>query len=152
MIKFNLYTFLLGTVLIIGIVSCGPSLVLQNVDYAQPIESVLSPDSNNVVYDERYAVEFSISPLLEEEGISSVNEIRLIRNSTGHYFVTANGFSHVYIFFPAEAVLELQNKISFETGLGEPAFNQRNDYIEMVDLASGEVYRLDHEGIQEDEE
>ena len=136
-----------------GVVSCGPSLVIQDVDYSQPLESVLSPDSDNIVHDDRYAIDFSITPILEEEGRSSVNQIRLIRNHAGYYFVTANGFRNVYVFAPAESELELENTIEFEEkGLGEPAFNQRNEYIELVDLSNGETYRLDHEGIQEEED
>ncbi len=142
----------MGVVLMLGIISCGPSLVIQNVDYAHPIESVLEPDSDNMVHDDRYAIDFSIAPILEEEGTTSVDEIRLIRNTAGYYFVTANGFSNVYVFSPAESELKLKNTIEFETGLSEPAFNQREDFIELVDLANGETYRLNHEGIQEEED
>lgn len=142
----------MGVVIMLGIVSCGPSLVIQNVDYAHPLESVLEPDSDNMVHDDRYAIDFSIAPILEEEGTSSVNQIRLIRNSAGYYFVTANGFNNVYVFSPAEGELELENTIEFEAGLSEPAFNQRDEYIELVDLANGEMYRLDHEGIIEEED
>lgn len=152
MAQSKLLTLFMGVILMLGIVSCGPSLVIQNVDYAHPLESVLEPDSENMVHDDRYAIDFSIAPILEAEGISSVNEIRLIRNSDGYYFVTANGFNNVYVFFPAEGELELENTIEFETGLGEPAFNQREDYIELVDLANDETYRLDQEGIQEEED
>ena len=150
MIKSKLLAIFSGLILFLGAVSCGPSLVLQNVDYAQPIESVLTPGDDNTVHDERYAVEFNVSPILEEEGRSSINEIRLIRNSAGYYFITANGFNNVYIFFPGESELELENTISFEGGLSEPAFNQRNEFIELVDLESENVYRLNHEGILED--
>lgn len=152
MVQTKLLTLFVGVVLMLGVVSCGPSLVIQNVDYAQPLESVLTPDSENMVHAKRYAIDFSISPILEEEGITSVNQIRLIRSSPGYYFVTANGFNNVYVFFPGENELELENKIVFEAGLGEPAFNQRRDYIELVDLANGETYRLNHEGIQEEED
>lgn len=152
MVKSTLSTLFVG-VLLLGVVSCGPSLVIQNVDYSQPLESVLSPDNDNIVHDERYAIDFSITPILEEEGRSSVNEIRVIRNTAGYYFVTANGFRNVYVFFPAESELELENIIEFQDiGLGEPAFNQRNDHIELVDLSNDETYRLDHEGIIEEEE
>lgn len=152
MAQSKLLSIFVGVVLMFGIVSCGPSLVIQNVNYAHPLESVLEPDSENMVHDDRYAIDFSIAPILEEEGTTSVNQIRLIRNNTGYYFVTANGFSNVYVFFPAESELKLENTIEFEAGLGEPAFNQREDYIELVDLAKGETYRLDHEGIQEEED
>lgn len=139
-------------VFMIGSVSCGPSLVIQNVDYSQPLESVLTPDSENMVHDQRYAIKFSVSPILEAEGSSSVNEVHLIRNNDGYYFVTANGFQNVYVFAPGEGELKLENTIEFvENALGEPAFNKREGYIELVDLSNNESYRLDHEGILEEE-
>lgn len=152
MVQTKLLTLFVGVVLMLGVISCGPSLVIQNVNYAQPLESVLTPDSENMVHDDRYAINFSISPILEAEGISSVNQIRLIRNIPGYYFVTANAFNNVYVFSPGEGELELENAIEFEAGLSEPALNQRGEYIELVDLANGETYRLNHEGIQEEED
>lgn len=151
MIKSTIQAILL-CILMIGTVSCGSSLVIENVDYSQPLESVLTPNSENVVHDQRYAIKFSVSPILEAEGRESVNEIHLIRNSAGYYFVTANGFQNVYVFAPGEGELELENSIEFlEDNLQEPAFNQRSNYIELVDLSDGETYRLDQEGIIEEE-
>lgn len=151
MIKSTLHAILLCT-LMIGTVSCGSSLVIQNVDYSQPLESVLTPNGENVVHDQRYAIKFSVSPILETEGRESVNEIRLIRNTAGYYFVTANNFQNVYVFAPGQGVLELEHTIEFtENPLQEPAFNQRTDYIELIDLSDGESYRLNEEGILEEE-
>lgn len=151
MIKSTLHAILL-CILMVGTVSCGSSLVIENVDYSQPLESVLTPNSENIVHDQRYAIKFSVSPILEAEGRESVNEVRLIRNTTGYYFVTANGFQNVYVFAPGEGELQLENTIEFtENNLQEPAFNQRNDYVELVDLSDGETYRLDKEGILEEE-
>ena len=151
MTKSTLQVILL-CVLMMGTMSCGPSLVIQNVDYSQPLESVLTPDSENMVHDQRYAIKFSVSPILEAEGISSVNEIHLIQNQEGYYFVTASGFQNVYVFEPGEGELELENTIEFaENPLGEPAFNQRDGYIELVDLSVNEIYRLNHEGILEND-
>lgn len=152
MVKSKLSTILLGVFVLFSVVSCGPSMVLQNVDYSQPLEGVLTPNSDNIVHDQRYAVKFSVAPILEEEGITSVNQVHLIRNRAGYYFVAANDFQNVYVFFPGESELKLENTIEFQEGLGEPAFNQRGDYIELVDLSTDETYRLDHEGILEDEE
>ncbi|MEX2463537.1 MAG: hypothetical protein WD513_04540 [Balneolaceae bacterium] len=127
-----------------GVAACGSSLIIQEVDYSQPVESVLAPDSENSVQDQRYAVKFSISGVLEDEGISAVNQIRLIRNSTGFYFLTANGFQNVYKFQSGEGTLKLIEKIRVsENGLGQPAFNQRGTHIELVDGSTGETYNLD---------
>ncbi|MEX2602502.1 MAG: hypothetical protein WD355_12685 [Balneolaceae bacterium] len=135
-----------GVVLLLLTAACGPSLVIQGVDYAQPVESVLIPGDDQTVHDQRYAIRFSIAPLLAEEGVDSVDEIRLIRNSSGYYFVTAAGFTNVYVMNAAESELQLQATIEISgSGLGNPAFNQRGDHIELVDLASGNVYRMNEE-------
>lgn len=133
--------------LLLGVAACGPSLVIQDVDFSQPLESVLSPDSNNEVHDQRYAIKFNISGILEKEGSSSVDEIRLIRNRGGFYFVTASGFNNVYVFETDDSELNLKRKIEISSdGLGQPAFNQRDGHIELVDRATGNTYNLDETG------
>lgn len=147
MAKPTITTLLLCVAVLFGTSACGPSLVIQNVDYSQPIESVLSPDSNNQIHDQRFSIKFSLSPILEDEGIGFVDEIRLIRNRAGFYFVTAAGFNHVYVFKPDESELALEHKIEIPgEGLQDPAFNQRGSHIELVDLASGQTYNLDQTG------
>jgi len=147
MAKPKLTTLLMCVALMFGAAACGPSLVLEGVDYAQPVESVLAPDDNAEVHDQRYAVKFSISPILEEEGISQVDEIRLIRNRAGYYFITAAGFNNVYVFEPSDSELALATIIEItEDGLEQPAFNQRDEYIELVDMGTGESYNLDQSG------
>lgn len=147
MAKPKLTTLLLCVALVFGVAACGPSLVIQNVDYSQPIESVLTPDSDNQVHDQRFAIQFNISGILETEDISSVDEIRLIRNHAGYYFVTAAGFVNVYVFEPGENELKLKTAIEItENGLGQPAFNLRGGNIELVDRTSGDIYNLDENG------
>ncbi|PWN07600.1 hypothetical protein [Rhodohalobacter mucosus] len=149
MAKPTITTLLSCVALFFAAAACGPSLVLQNVDYAQPIESVLTPDSNNQVHDQRYAIKFTITDILSEEEISSVDQIRLIRNSAGYYFVTAPGFSNVYVFETSESELKLSTRISVsDSGLDQPAFNQRNTHIELVDLSTGNTYNLDQNGLR----
>lgn len=147
MAKSRLSSLIFSIALLFGVTACGPSLVLQDVDYAQPVESVLEPDSNTDVHDQRYAVKFNIAPVLEEEGVSSVDEIRLIRNTAGYYFLTASSFTSVYVFEPGEGELSLKNKIDIsDEGLQQPAFNQRQGRIQLVDLETGNTYNLDHNG------
>ncbi len=151
MSKSILFTLFLSVVAL-GIVSCGPSLVIQNVDYSQPLESVISVDSDNMVYDQKYGIRFSVSPILEEEGMTSIDEVHLIRNNAGYYFVAGNGFQNVYVFEPDEKELKLSTKIEFseEGGLREPAFNQRDSYIELVDRANDQTYQIDQNGKREE--
>ena len=128
---------------------CGSSLVLENVNYSQPLESVLSPDSEGVVHDQRYAIQFNITPLIEYEGTESAEEIRLIRNTPGFYFVTADGFSNVYIFSPGEGELTLHEEVELPDGpISKPAFNQRTTHIELINQTSGQTYNLDQNGIR----
>lgn len=131
------------------ITGCGSSLVIQNVNYSQPLESVLSPDSDGQVHDKRYAIEFNVNPLLEYEESEGVEEIRLIRNTDGFYFVTADNFSNVYIFEPGEGELILYEEVELPEGpISEPAFNQRDSHIELVNQSSGQIYNLDQNGIR----
>ncbi len=147
MAKPTITTLSLCVAILFGAAACGPSLVIQNVDFAQPLESVLTPDSENQVHDQRYAIKFSISGILEKEGADSVDEIRLIRSSAGYYFVTAHGFNNVYVFETEESELKLKRIIEItRNGIGQPAFNQRNTHIELIDRATGDTYNLDHVG------
>ncbi len=128
-------------------IGCGSSMVIQNVDYSQPLESVLAPDSELMVHDQRYAIKFSIGKILERENIGSVEEIRLIRNKAGYYFLTAKGFQHVYVFEPSEGELKKKEIIEISNdGLGDPAFNQRDSHIELIDRTTGQAYNLDQTG------
>lgn len=122
---------------------CGSSLIIENVDYAQPLESVLVPDSNNEVHDQRYALRFTISGILLREGVEGVQEIRLIRDQAGLYYLTAAGFSSVYQFTPEQGSLKLMNRIAIPGDvLQQPALNQRGSYIELVDTSNGRTFNL----------
>ncbi|MFU8811677.1 MAG: hypothetical protein ACNA78_01850 [Balneolaceae bacterium] len=146
MAKQKLITLSLCVALLFGASACA-SLEIQNVDYAQPVESVLTVDQNNEVHDQRYAIKFSITPVLEEEEVASVDAIRLIRNNAGYYFLTASGFGNVYVFEPNEGSLKLETTIEIPgEALGQPAFNQRGGHIELVDLATGRSFNLDQNG------
>lgn len=143
--KQRLLNLILSLAILLSVSACGSSLILENVDYSQPVESVLVPDSDQIVHDQRFAVKFSISPILTEENLTEIDEIRLIRNQAGFYFVTASGFNNVYVFTPGESVLELVEKVFIsENGLSQPAFNQRETYIELIDRDTGETFNLNY--------
>ena len=135
--------------LLVFTVACGPSLTLTGVDYAQPIESVMAPDQDGNVEDVRMGISFNITPMnIEERGedASLPGEVRLIRSSDGYYFVTAPGYNNVYVFTSAESSLELEDVIEVtEAGLAEPAFNQRANYIQLID--GNTEYRLNKDGL-----
>ena len=71
---------------------------VKNVNYAQQVESVLTPTDNGDVTDSRYGIAFNILPFQYEEMKDSssvlVDEVRLIRNQNGFYFITADGLNN----------------------------------------------------------
>ncbi|NWF50313.1 MAG: hypothetical protein HXY49_07210 [Ignavibacteriaceae bacterium] len=137
-------------IIMLSIPAC-TMLVLQPVNFAWPIESVVIPDENGIAKEERYSLSFNTKQLFFEEVGDSLayldKELRVIRNSSGYYFITGNRFKNVYVFKGAEGALELENKIFLsEFGVEKPAFNQRPPYVELVD-GNKKLY-LTHQGIE----
>ncbi len=129
------------------------TFVVKDVDYAQQIESVLHPDENGEVYDARHALSFNILPFQYEEFQDSssvkVKEVRLIRNTAGFYFITADGFSNVYVMEPIKSGMKLKNKIRVsESGLVAPAFNLRAPYVMLIDRETTKTVTMNQKGIQ----
>ena len=129
---------------------------VKNVNYAQQIESVLIPTNEGVVNDSRYGISFNILPFQYQEIQDSssvfVDEVRLIRNSNGYYFITATGFQNVYVMEPIKSELKLKEKITVsEEGLKAPAFNLRSPFIQLIDTKTSEVYTLNEKGIKREE-
>lgn len=127
--------------------------VIEGVNYSQEIESVLEPDEAGNVEDIRHGITFNINPLLleefGEEEQMSVDEIRLIRNSEGFYFITASNFKHVYVMEPGQSELKLANKILVsDDRLISPAFNLRDGVVQLINTDTDEVYALRSNGIQ----
>lgn len=150
-------------IFILGLVSfsaCTKSLVIENVNYAQYVESVLIPDETGFIEDYRNNIRFSIEPIVEEEfGENSeeyIQEVRLIRNRDGFYFITADGFKNVYVFEPKKGVLKLKETIKIdEGGLVSPIFNWRAPYVELLTVnkeihvylsEKGEIEPINEEG------
>jgi len=134
---------------------CSQSMVISRVNYSQPIESVLTPDEDGVVRDGRNGIAFNMLPLQYEEtqDTSSVttSELRYIRGKKGFFYITAPAYRHVYLMTPEEGALELREKFLIgETGIDEPAFNQRDTFIQLVDRAAGDSYRLTPEGLEKE--
>lgn len=118
--------------------ACGSSVTIQNVDFAQPLEEQLQPNAQGEVMGERSGISFSILPMLENEGLSldefGGTPVNIIKNHQGYYFVTAAGFRNVYVMetneneLKSEAILRVS-----EQRLENPAFNQRNPFIQLID-------------------
>jgi hypothetical protein len=144
-----------GTLFLL-LVYAGCSLVLKPSDFAWPVESVVVVDEKGRVQDERYSMTVNVKKLLYEETKDSVNvagiSLRLIRDISGYYYITASKFKNVYIFEQADGGLKLTDKIAVsEKGLDSPAFNQRSSHIELVN-GKGAPVLLDKNGIVEGEQ
>lgn len=135
------------------IAGCKQSLVISEVDYSQPIETVLTPDDEGIVSDVQHGISFNILPLqyAETQDTSEVRtrEVRFIRGTEGYYYITAPNFKHVYVMVPEKGKLKVDRKIMIsENGVEDPAFNQRAPYIQLLNRKSGETYTLNFKGIQ----
>ncbi len=148
-----------STIIIAGVLlftSACKTFEVKNVNYAQQIESVLVPTEEGEVVDSRYGISFNILPFqfqeTEDSSKVNVNELRLIRNHSGYYFITADGFSNVYVMEPIKNGLKLKQKINItENGLIAPAFNLRSPYVQLVDTKTSDIYTLNEKGIKKDE-
>jgi len=136
-------------ILMISLVGCS-SLKLAPANFAWSIETVLPVDQNGMVTEKRYAFSFNAKPLFfAEKGDSALyydEELHIIKNEKGFYFITAKSFSGVYVFQESDGALSLTNKIAFEQKLSNPAFNSRLPWIELVDGES--KYLLDNKGLK----
>jgi len=147
MIRFNLILMFAALM----IYAACSTLTLQPADFSWPIESVLPVDDNGNVSEEKYSLEFNTRNMFFEEFQDSTafigKEIRLIRDNKGFYYITAQNFKNVYVFKPEDGTLVLNNMVPIsETGIKNPAFNQRKDHIELID--GDTKLSLTHEGIE----
>jgi len=137
--------------LLVTITGCSP-LSLKPADFGWPVESVLKADSKGMVQENRYQLSFNIRPMIFAETGDSTNAsiiVRVIRDRAGYYFITAQGFKHVYVFGTGDGALTLESKIMIsETGLNAPAFNARPPHVQLLN-GSGRPVLLSKSGIQE---
>ena len=145
---FGMFVLLTGFLL----VGCKQTLVINKVDYSQPVETVLEPGEEGQVTDAGNNISFNILPLQykETQDTSRVTtkEIRMIRGKEGFYYITAPGYQHVYVMSPERGSLKLEKQIVInEKGVQAPAFNQRNPYVQLLNKSTGETYALTKKGI-----
>lgn len=124
-------------------IGCKQSMMIQQVDYSQSIESVLTPDEDGMVTDAKHGLSFNIKPIQysETQDTSAVttSEIRYIRGEKGYYYVTAPNYRNVYVMQPGEGTLELKKKLNIsENGIKNPALNQRGNHVQLVNLETKE--------------
>ncbi|MFA6597368.1 MAG: hypothetical protein WCS69_06575 [Ignavibacteriaceae bacterium] len=136
-------------ILLFSFTGCS-SLTLSPANFSWAIESVLPVNQQGIVTDKRYAVSFNAKPLFfAEKGDSALytdEELHIIKNEKGYYFITAKSFSGVYVFQETEGALTMTNKILLKNNLVNPAFNARFPWIELVD--GSEKYLLDNKGFK----
>jgi hypothetical protein len=121
------------------------SLNLEPADFSWPVESVLKVGEDGTVMEERHSLAFDAKNLFLEETGDSLSyqgkDLRIIRDSKGYYYITSNGFKNIYVFTATDGELLLDDKINVsETGVVNPAFNQRSPYVEL--LAGNEKHLL----------
>jgi hypothetical protein len=139
---------------LVSLSSC-TSLVLRPVEYAWPVERVLEVDGKGIIHDDRYMLTMNVRPLFYEETQDSVNvygqAVRIIRDNAGYYFMTAKGFRNVYIFTESEGAMSLSSKVAVSEGpMRDPAFNQRQPYIQLLN-GSNAPQMLNADGLVEEE-
>ena len=129
--------------------------MLKPADFGWPVESVLKLDNNGMVKEKRYSFSFNTRELFLAETSDSSGfggrDLRLIRDNKGYYFITANNFKNVYVFYPDNGSLVISNKIAISDSIGmkNPAFNQRPPYIELIYNTDRKLY-LNNDGIKEE--
>ena len=126
------------------------SLTLTPANFSWAIESVLPVNQQGIVTDKRYAISFNAKPLFfAEKGDSALyfdEQLHIIKNEKGYYFLTAKAFSAVYVFQETEGALTMTNKILLKNNLVSPAFNARPPWIELIE--GSEKYLLDNKGFK----
>lgn len=147
----------LAAAILLTVAACSSSLVIRDVNYAEPVEAVLFPDNNGVVEDIRGGITFNVMPLqyAETQDTSTVTteQIRIIRGQEGFYYITAPGYTNVYVLAPEKNRLTLQKKIKIdEQGIAEPAFNQRNTHVQLLNQKTNDTYLLTDQGLAKEEE
>ncbi len=134
------------------LVACS-SLTLEHVRFGWPVEEVATVDRTNQISSDRHGLTVSVAKIADEEFQDSTalagKKIRILRSDEGYYFITSQGFKHVYVFSPGERELTKESIIEVsQMGLHNPALNQRPPYVELID-ADGFHMLLTHSDIAE---
>ncbi|MFA4924605.1 MAG: hypothetical protein WC557_10475, partial [Ignavibacteriaceae bacterium] len=97
-------------ILLFSFLGCS-SLKLSPANFSWSIETVLPVHQQGIVSDKRYSFSFNAKPLFfAEKGDSALyfdEELHIIKDEKGYYFITAKSFSGIYIFQEDEGALKL---------------------------------------------
>jgi hypothetical protein len=122
----------------LAMIGCS-SLQLQPADFSWAAEEIVQVGSNGMVDAKRYSVAFTVTPLLAKEfaadsaGAKNTNEVRLIRDKAGFYYLTGKNFKNVYVLAQSDGALAVSNTIviSADKAMDDPKFDQKETYIEL---------------------
>lgn len=122
----------------LAMVGCS-SLQLQPADFSWASEEIVEVGSKGMVEAKRYSVAFTVTPLLAKEfaadsmAAKNTNEVRLIRDKAGFYYLTGKKFKNVYVLAQSDGALAVSNTItiSADKTMEDPKFDQKDSYIEL---------------------
>ncbi len=122
----------------LAMIGCS-SLQLQPADFAWQADEILEINSKGMVTAKQYSVAFTVTPLLAKEfaadsmAAKNTNEVRLIRDKAGFYYLTGKKFKNVYVLAQSDGALAVSNTIviSAEKAMDDPKFDQKESYIEL---------------------
>ena len=137
----------------LAMIGCS-SLQLQPADFAWQADEILAISSNGMVSAKQYSVTFTVTPLLAKEfaadsmALKNTNEVRLIRDKAGFYYLTGKKFKNVYVLTQSDGALAVSSTIviSAEKAMDDPKFDQKDSYIELWN--GKEKYQLTKGGAQ----
>jgi hypothetical protein len=140
--------------LLLVLVPACSTVTLENANFAWPVEAVLTVNSMNMIEEGRYAFVVNVAPLAGAEFLDSTalrgTALRIIRNAQGYYFVTGPRFKNVYVFRAGDGSFDGVTAIRVsETGLNQPALNQRHPFIELLDGSAPPHYLTNSGFVQE---
>ena len=91
------------------------SVSLEPADFGWPVESVLEINEAGIIEDPRYSFTVNVAPMFYAENEDSIMDrtypVRIIRDTKGYYFLTAQNFKNVHVFFIVDGSLILENSI-----------------------------------------
>ncbi len=129
---------LISMVTSLAMIGCS-SLQLQPADFAWQADEILEINSKGMVTAKQYSVSFTVTPLLAKEfaedsaALKGTNEVRMIRDKAGFYYLTGKKFKNVYVLAQSDGALAVSNTISIsvDKAMEDPKFDQKESYIEL---------------------